>query len=102
MFSKEKKLYDAPDIEKIPLSEEDMDKVSGGTEPDGSTTNGDNSSTDSNTGESDTGTGRGRGGGCDGLPYHRTAKTFSSGRGCDGVADPNRLRSFSSGRNSNC
>ena len=37
MFSKEKKPYDAPDIEKIPLSDQDLDKVSGGTQPDGNT-----------------------------------------------------------------
>ena len=32
----------------------------------------------------DVGRGRGRGGGCDGVPYHRNARTFSSGRnsGC--------------------
>ena len=35
-------------------------------------------------GNGDIGRGRGRGGGCDGVPYHRTARTFSSGRnsGC--------------------
>ena len=37
MFSHEKKPYDAPDIEKIPLSDQDLDKVSGGTQPDGET-----------------------------------------------------------------
>ena len=32
----------------------------------------------------DVGRGRGRGGGCDGVPYDRNARTFSSGRnsGC--------------------
>ena len=32
----------------------------------------------------DVGRGRGRGGGCDGVPYHRNARTFRSGRnsGC--------------------
>ena len=35
-------------------------------------------------GNGDVGRSRGRGGGCDGVPYHRTARTFSSGRnsGC--------------------
>ena len=35
-------------------------------------------------GNGDVGRGRGRGGGCDGVPYHRNARTFSSGRnsGC--------------------
>ena len=35
-------------------------------------------------GNGDVGQGRGRGGGCDGVPYHRNARTFSSGRnsGC--------------------
>lgn len=35
-------------------------------------------------GGGDVGQGRGRGGGCDGVPYHRNARTFSSGRnsGC--------------------
>lgn len=35
-------------------------------------------------GNGDVGKGRGRGGGCDGVPYHRQARTFSSGRnsGC--------------------
>ena len=35
MVSKEKKPYGAPDIEKVPLSDEDLDKVSGGAQPDG-------------------------------------------------------------------
>ena len=37
-----------------------------------------------NSGNGDVGRGRGRGGGCDGVPYHRQARTFSSGRnsGC--------------------
>ena len=35
-------------------------------------------------GNGDVGRGRGRGGGCDGVPYHRNQRTFSSGRnsGC--------------------
>ena len=35
-------------------------------------------------GNGDVGQGRGRGGGCDGVPYHREPRTFSSGRnsGC--------------------
>ncbi len=35
-------------------------------------------------GNGDVGQGRGRGGGCDGVPYHRNQRTFSSGRnsGC--------------------
>ena len=36
------------------------------------------------SGNGDVGQGRGRGGGCDGVSYHRDARTFSSGRnsGC--------------------
>ncbi len=36
-------------------------------------------------GNGDVGQGRGRGGGCDGIPYHRNQRTFSSGRnsGCN-------------------
>ena len=36
------------------------------------------------SGNGDVGQGRGRGGGCDGVPYHRNQRTFSSGRnsGC--------------------
>ena len=37
MSDKEKKTYDAPDIEKIPLSDEGLDKVTGGAQPDGAT-----------------------------------------------------------------
>lgn len=35
-------------------------------------------------GNGDVGQGRGRGGGCDGVPYHRNRRSFSSGRfsGC--------------------
>ncbi len=35
-------------------------------------------------GNGEVGSGRGRGGGCDGVPYHRQPRTFSSGRnsGC--------------------
>ncbi len=35
-------------------------------------------------GNGDVGQGRGRGGGCDGVPYHRNQRSFSSGRfsGC--------------------
>ena len=42
------------------------------------------SGSESDEGNGDVGQGRGRGGGCDGVPYHRNAKTFSSGRnsGC--------------------
>ncbi|MBR4194653.1 MAG: hypothetical protein IKQ54_10050 [Oscillospiraceae bacterium] len=93
MPKKGKKTYDAPEIEKIPLSDEDMNKVSGGAQPDGSTDDEDltpgpdgegNDPDNSSIGNGDIGTGKGRGGGCDGAPYHRSVKTFANGRnsGC--------------------
>ena len=90
MFEKEKKTYGAPEIEKIPLSDEDMNKVSGGVEPDG-TTNEDDlppepdyTEDGGSIGNADVGKGRGRGGGCDSVPYYRPPRSFSSGRnsGC--------------------
>ena len=56
--------YVTPKIEKLEFSCEDVVYTSAGN--------------------GDVGRGRGRGGGCDGVPYHRNARTFSSGRnsGC--------------------
>ncbi len=99
MFGKEKKAYRTPDIQKIPLSDDEVTAVSGGIgkrkETETTTTldttgiqTGDNAvntpNNDNGAGNGDVGRGRGRGGGCDGVPYHRTARTFSSGRnsGC--------------------
>lgn len=114
MFGREKKTYDAPAVHKFSLDDSDVEKVTGGIKPqktykdeydsglDGSTgTNpgdvgGDtggsgnpaaitgSSVVDNPQGNGDIGRGRGRGGGCDGVPYHRMARTFSSGRnsGC--------------------
>lgn len=93
MFGKEKKAYAAPDIEKLSLSDSDLDMVSGGIqkrEEINPETNNDSTvqtGTDAFTTyvmNGDVGRGRGRGGGCDGVPYHRMARTFSSGRnsGC--------------------
>ena len=60
----EKKSYEAPKIIKINFDNSDVVLTSAGN--------------------GDVGRGRGRGGGCDGVPYHRNARTFSSGRnsGC--------------------
>ncbi len=60
----EKRTYVSPKIEKIEFAYEDIIHTSAGN--------------------GDVGRGRGRGGGCDGVPYHRNARTFSSGRnsGC--------------------
>ncbi len=60
----EKKGYNTPKIEMIRIDDTDLILTSAGN--------------------GDVGRGRGRGGGCDGVPYHRTARTFSSGRnsGC--------------------
>jgi len=97
MFGK-KKAYEKPDLERIPLDESEVTAVVGGvstkskkkttvdTDIDNETT----SVTDTSIqfqfvpGNGDVGRGRGRGGGCDGVPYHRNARTFSSGRnsGC--------------------
>ncbi len=59
-----KKEFVAPKLEKIMFENENVISTSAGN--------------------GDIGQGRGRGGGCDGVPYHRTARTFSSGRnsGC--------------------
>lgn len=59
-----KKAYVSPMIEKIVFDCDDIIVTSAGN--------------------GDVGRGRGRGGGCDGVPYHRNARTFSSGRnsGC--------------------
>lgn len=59
-----KKTYVSPKIEKIELKQENIILTSAGN--------------------SDIGRARGRGGGCDGVPYHRNIRTFSSGRnsGC--------------------
>ncbi len=60
----QKKTYGTPKVEMIRFSANDV--------------------IDTSAGNSDVGRARGRGGGCDGVPYHRTARTFSSGRnsGC--------------------
>ena len=60
----EKKPYVTPKIEKLEFGGESVIYTSAGN--------------------SDVGRARGRGGGCDGVPYHRSARTFSSGRnsGC--------------------
>jgi hypothetical protein len=59
-----KKAYITPRIEKIEIEADDVVLTSAGN--------------------GDVGQGRGRGGGCDGVPYHRNQRTFSSGRnsGC--------------------
>ncbi len=61
---KEKKNYNTPKVELIKVDDTDLILTS--------------------EGNGDVGRGRGRGGGCDGVPYHRNARTFSSGRnsGC--------------------
>ena len=101
MFGKEKKAYRTPDIQKIPLSDDEVTAVSGGISKRKDTTTppaptpdtsgiqtGENAlnqpSNNNGAGNGDVGRGRGRGGGCDGVPYHRMARTFSSGRnsGC--------------------
>ena len=99
MFGK-KKAYEKPDLERIPLAESEVTAVVGGvstnskkkTTVDTSIDNETTSVIDTSiqgqfvpgTGNGDVGRGRGRGGGCDGVPYHRNARTFSSGRnsGC--------------------
>ena len=60
----EKREYVSPKIEKLEFDYEDVILTSAGN--------------------GDVGRGRGRGGGCDGVAYHRNARTFSSGRnsGC--------------------
>lgn len=61
---REKRSYNTPKVEMIRFDETDLILTSAGN--------------------GDVGQGRGRGGGCDGVPYHRNARTFSSGRnsGC--------------------
>ena len=99
MFGK-KKAYEKPDLERIPLDESEVTAVVGGvstkskkkttvdTAIDNETTSVIDTSIQGQfvpgTGNGDVGRGRGRGGGCDGVPYHRNARTFSSGRnsGC--------------------
>ena len=99
MFGK-KKAYEKPDLERIPLDESEVTAVVGGvstkskkkTTVDTAIDNETSSVTDTSIqfqfvpspGNGDVGRGRGRGGGCDGVPYHRNARTFSSGRnsGC--------------------
>lgn len=99
MFGK-KKAYEKPDLERIPLNESEVTAVVGGvstkskkkttvdTAIDNETTSVIDTSIQGQfvpgTGNGDVGRGRGRGGGCDGVPYHRNARTFSSGRnsGC--------------------
>ena len=63
-IQKNKKSYNTPKVELIKIDDTDMILTSAGN--------------------GDVGRGRGRGGGCDGVPYHRNARTFSSGRnsGC--------------------
>lgn len=71
-----KKTYTAPEIEKLEFAETAESIV---------TSKGEIIIEDDNSaGNGDVGRGRGRGGGCDGVPYHRNARTFSSGRnsGC--------------------
>ena len=97
MFGK-KKAYEKPDLDRIPLDESEVTAVVGGvstnskkkTTVDTTIDNETTSVTDASIqgqfvpGNGDVGRGRGRGGGCDGVPYHRNARTFSSGRnsGC--------------------
>ena len=97
MFGK-KKAYEKPDLERIHLDESEVTAVVGGvstkskkkTTVDTTIDNETTSVTDASIqgqfvpGNGDVGRGRGRGGGCDGVPYHRNARTFSSGRnsGC--------------------
>ena len=97
MFGK-KKAYEKPDLERIPLDESEVTAVVGGvstkskkkTTVDTTIDNETTSVTDASIqgqfvpSNGDVGRGRGRGGGCDGVPYHRNARTFSSGRnsGC--------------------
>ncbi len=99
-----KKEYGSPELEKLALEDEDLERVSGGAGEDGGSAGnidigviGSDSmgnidigviGSDS-MGNSDiefmvngnVGRGRGRGGGCDGeVPLHRSARTFSNGR----------------------
>ena len=61
-----KKTYVPPRIEKIEFDKQAVVYTSGAAD------------------NNNEGLGRGRGGGCDGVPYHRPPRTFSSGRnsGC--------------------
>ena len=96
MSSKEKKTYDPPAIERIPLSDDALDMVTGGTQPDGGTGDSDSPldhdegySEDggigtTNTENTDVGRGNGRGGACRSPIKHRAPRSFSGGRnmGC--------------------
>ncbi len=66
-----KKVYKAPQVEKLDFAET------------ASTTDSILTSTDETNG--DVGKGKGKGRGCDGDPYHFNAKTFSNGKnsGCN-------------------
>ena len=102
-YFKEKKTYSKPDIEKLPIDENSLDAVTGGISDKGSGKNKDTTAPDTfvnvtspssvidsdiagemKKGNNDIQSGRGRGGGCDGVAYHRNVRTFSSGRnsGC--------------------
>ena len=100
-----RKSYTKPDFEKLALDDNTLERVTGGigdkgkgktnAAPDTTVAAVDITSVtdssvaglqviDGSAGNADVGRGRGRGGGCDGVPYHRNARTFSSGRnsGC--------------------
>ena len=76
-----KKEYRSPEAEKLALEDEDLERVSGGAGEDGgSAGNSDIVIGSDSMGNSDI-EGRGRGGGCDEVPYHwNSARTHSSGR----------------------
>ena len=97
-----KKNYSKPDIEKLPLDDDSLDLVTGGVgdrskkksestpdttvyaDPIASLTDSAVADVKKTPTSTDVSAGRGRGGGCDGVAYHRNARTFSSGRnsGC--------------------
>lgn len=66
-----KKTYSSPKIEKLDFAETSTVLNSTGEVENDTVDN------------ADVGQGRGRGGGCDGVSYHRNARTFSSGRNSD-------------------
>lgn len=74
-----KKVYNAPQVEKLDFAE-----TASATQTILSSTGEVETKLDDGAGNGDVGQGRGRGGGCDGVAYHRNARTFSSGRnsGC--------------------
>ncbi len=105
MFGKEKKTYDAPVVHKFAVDDENLGQVTGGIQARGGYKEEHDAGADAldsnanlggvdksgaqlgqsgEVGNGDVGKGRGRGGGCDGVAYHRNARTFSSGRnsGC--------------------